>query len=292
MKIPYLVFPLAALLAAILTPAAAQERVSAPMNHTDVSRMAAMPGMNGGAGMSQGGSPPLDARDPNAYSDGRDFGSIPRPRLGDEQNFASLLVDRLESVHTSDGNSAAYDLQGWFGRDYDKLVLKAEGDVDGGKLQESRTELLWGHAFATYWDAQLGVRHDSGVGPDRNWLAFGVQGLAPYWFEVDATGYVGEDGRSALRLAAEYELLFTQRLILQPRLEANVYGKRDEESGLGDGLSDALAGLRLRYEIRRQFAPYIGVEWHRLYGNTADLARAEDEPTDETRWVAGIRAWF
>lgn len=240
----------------------------------------------------QGGSPPPDARDPHAYSGGYDFGPIPRPRLADEHSFGSLLIDRFESVQTSDNSSAAYDLQGWFGRDYDRAVLKAEGEVDDGKVQEARTELLWGHAVAAYWDTQLGLRHDSGVDPARNWLAFGVQGLAPYWFEVGATAYVGEEGRSALRLEAEYELLFTQRLILQPRFEASLYGKRDEARELGSGLSDATAGLRLRYEIRRQFGPYLGVEWHGLYGETADFARAADEPTDETRWVAGLRAWF
>ncbi len=240
----------------------------------------------------QGGSAPPGARDPHAYSGGYDFGPIPRPRLADEHNFGSLLVDRLESVH-SDGNSAAaFDLQGWFGRDYDRAVVKAEGEVDDGRLQEARAELLWGHAITAYWDTQVGLRHDAGVDPDRNWLAFGIQGLAPYWFELGATAYVGEEGRSALRLEAEYELLFTQRLILQPRFEANFYGKRDAARELGSGLAEAVFGLRLRYEIRREFAPYVGVEWHRLNGETADFARANNEPTDETRGVIGLRAWF
>ncbi len=247
----------------------------------------------------QGGSAPPDARDPHAYSGGYTLDSgkyaLPGPRqlrLADEHSFGSLLVDRLERVDTRDGNATAYDAQAWFGRDYDRLVVKAEGDYGKGKMQEARTELLWGHAIATFWDTQLGARYDSGVGPDRGWLAFGVQGLAPYWFEVDATAYVGDEGRTALRLSGEYELLLTQRLILQPRLEVNVYGKSDEVLGIGSGLSDGAAGLRLRYEFTRQFAPYVGVERAGKFGKTADLARAAGERTDETRWVAGVRFWF
>jgi copper resistance protein B len=187
----------------------------------------------------------------------------------------------------------AYDLQARLGRDYDRAVLKAEGDVAHGDLEETSTELLWSHAVAAYWDAQLGVRYDSGQDrPARSWLAFGVQGLAPYWFEIDATAYLGENGRSALRLEAEYELLFSQRLILQPRVEANFYGERDPELMLGSGLSDAVAGIRLRYEIRREFAPYIGIEYAAKFGDTADFAKAAGDETGQTRYVAGLRIWY
>ncbi len=231
-------------------------------------------------------------RDPHAYADGYDFGPIPRPRFADEQRFASLLMDRLEWIHAVHNTAAAYDLQAWYGRDYDRAVLKAEGDVDGGKLQEARTELLWGHAVASFWDTQLGVRYDGGVDPGRGWLVFGVQGLTPYWFEVDAAAYVGDAGHSALRLSADYELLLTQRLILQPRFEANFYGKDDAARALGSGLSDLAAGIRLRYEIRREFAPYVGIEWAGKYGGTADCARAAGDAAEETRLVAGVRFWF
>ena len=242
-------------------------------------------------GKMQGGSPPPGARSPD-YSEGYGFGDIPRPVFADEHNFASLLVNRLESVRTDDNTSATYDLQGWYGRDYDRVVLKAEGDIDSGRLEDASTELLWGHAVATFWDTQIGVRYDSGEDPDRTWLAFGVQGLAPYWFELDATAYIGEAGRTAITLEAEYELLLTQKLILQPRLEADWYGKRDAARGLGDGLSGLSAGLRLRYEIRREFAPYLGVEWARKFGETEDIARADGLDPDETRFVAGLRFWF
>jgi len=241
----------------------------------------------------QGGTAPPDARDPHAYSGGYARGTPElQLRMADEQMNYAFLADRLEAVRTRGEWSAAYEIEARIGRDYDRAVLKAEGEVEDGRLHEARTELLWTHAVHPYWDVQLGVRHDSGEGPNRSWAAFGVQGLAPYWFEVDATAYVGESGRTSLRLSAEYELLLTQRLILQPRLEANAYGKPDPERGLGSGLSDLTAGVRLRYEIRREFAPYVGVERAWKLGNTADLAEAAGEDRRVTRWVAGLRFWF
>lgn len=248
----------------------------------------------------QGGSAPPDARDPNAYSSGYTLESgpyaLPGPRLlrlSDEHVFGTVLVDRLEWAHSSDGDAGDYDATAWFGNSYNRLVIKAEGEVARSELVHARTELLWGHAIAPYWDTQLGVRNDSGDGlSSRNWLAFGVQGLAPYWFELDVTGYVGNDGRTALRLSSEYELLLTQQLILQPRAEANLYGKSDATNGIGSGLSDLSLGLRLRYEITRQFAPYIGVAWGSKFGQTADMAVAVGERTRDTTWVAGVRFWF
>lgn len=248
----------------------------------------------------QGGTAPPDARDPHAYSGGHRLG-VGQYALGphrqlhmaDEHLFGSVLVDRLEWARGSETSAAAYEAQAWFGGTYDRLVIKAEGEVERGKVHEARTELLWGHAIASYWDTQLGIRNDAGHGrPARNWLAFGVQGLAPYWFEVDATGYLGTEGRTALRLSAEYELLITQRLILQPRIEANFYGKNDREVGVGSGLSNGAVGVRLRYEFNRQFAPYIGVERYQTFGNTADMVRASGGRSGETRFVAGVRVWF
>ncbi|MFN2287407.1 MAG: copper resistance protein B [Chromatocurvus sp.] len=254
-----------------------------------------MSGMNGMSGMDmgsmQGGSPPPDARDPHAYSGGYEFGPD-RLRLADAHSMGSLLMDRFEAVRSDGNTSVTYDLQAWYGRTYDRVVLKAEGEIDDGGDKETSTELLWGHAVATFWDTQLGLRYDSGEGPDRTWLAFGMQGLAPYWFEIDATAYLGEQGRSALNLEVEYELLLTQKWILQPRVEADFHGKNDRERGIGSGLSVATAGVRLRYEIRREFAPYLGIEWAGKFGGTKDLARANGEDTHETRLVAGLHFWF
>jgi copper resistance protein B len=247
----------------------------------------------------QGGGVPVDARDPHGYSGGFTLDTGPyalagprQLRLADESAFGSVLFDKFEAVRSNGSNSAAYDLYARIGRDYDRLVIKAEGDVASGRLQEARTEALWSHAVASFWDAQLGLRHDSGTSPERSWIAFGIQGLAPYWFELDAAAYVGDGGRTALRLSAEYELLITQKLILQPQVEVNLYGKSDPARDIGKGLSDLTAGLRLRYEFNRQFAPYIGVAWADRFGETADLARAAGEPKHNTRYVAGVRFWF
>ncbi len=260
---------------------------------------AAAPAMDHGEMNMQGGRAPANARDPHAYSGGTTLESGPyalgpglRLRLGDEKAFSSVLFDTLEAVRSNGANSGAYDFVARFGRDYNKLVIKAEGEVAGGKLTEARTEALWSHAFATFWDAQIGLRQDSGTGPGRTWLAFGVQGLAPYWFEIDATAYIGQGGRTALRLGVEYELLVTQKLVVQPRIEANLYGKADPERDIGKGLSDLTSSIRVRYEFSRQFAPYVGVEWANRFGATADLARAAGEPTRQTRYVAGVRFWF
>ena len=246
----------------------------------------------------QGGSAPADARDPHAYSDGYTLTegpyAQPGPRqlkLADEHAFWSILGDRLE--YQEDSDSTVYDVQAWYGTTYDRFVIKAEGDIADGTLEESSTDLLWGHALNAYFDTQLGVRLDQyNEGEDRQWLAFGVQGLAPYWFELDVTAYVGDDGRTSLSAEAEYELLLTQKLILQPRAELNLYGKNDAENGLGSGLSDLAVGLRLRYEFSRQFAPYIGVEWTDTYGDTADYRRAAGQDTSGTQFVAGLRFWF
>jgi copper resistance protein B len=244
-------------------------------------------------GSMQGGSPPPDARDPHAYAEGVSFTrGDARPRLADEQNFRSLLIDNLE-VSRIDGETVLpYDVEAWFGRTYDRAVLKAEGDLENGDLADSRTELLWGHAIAAYWDTQVGIRYDSGEGPSRSWLAAGIEGLAPYWFDLEVTGYVGESNRTALRIDASYDMLIDQRLILQPRFEANFYGKDDFARGLASGLSDVSLALRLRYEIRRELAPYIGVERVSQHGGTEDLTRAAGGDSSDTRLTMGLRFWF
>ncbi|OBS10966.1 copper resistance protein B [Acidihalobacter prosperus] len=271
----------------------------AGMDHASMGHATA-PTMNHGATpASAGGGAPADARDPHAYADGYTLASgayaLPdgqRLHLADEKRFHAVRVDRLERVFASHGDATAYDAQAWIGRDFDRLVIKAEGHIANGRLQEATTQAFWSHAVSAFWNGQFGVRHDSGVDPSRTWLAFGFEGLAPYWFETEVTAYVGGEGRTALHAATEYDLRITQRLILQPRLEANLYGRRDAARSLGSGLSDVSAGLRLRHEFGRQFAPYVGVEWAGKFGETADFARAAGEPARETRWVAGLHFWF
>lgn len=240
----------------------------------------------------QGGSAPPDARDPYAYSDGYDFGPIPRSKMGDEDNFAGLLVDRLESVSTRNNTYMTYDWQAWYGQTYDRALARAEGEIENGTFKDARNELLWAHAITPYLDSQLGLRYDSGKGTDRGWLAFGVQGLLPYWLYIEANGYVNEQGRTAFRLETEYDLLLTQKLILQPRVEMNFYSQRDDSRNVSSGLSNIEAGLRLRYEIRREFAPYVGIEWASRFGSAADNIRASGNAAEELRLVGGVRLWF
>jgi len=210
----------------------------------------------------------------------------------DDPLLSKVMLDELE-VRDSDGdNPLVWDAQAWLGKDLEKLWIKAEGERAGGVTEEAELQALYSKAVATYWDVQLGVRHDFQPTPNRSWAVVGFQGLAPYFFEVDTALFVGESGRTALRLKAEYELLFTQRLIMTPEIEVNFYGQNDADTGVGSGLSDVELGLRLRYEIRREFAPYIGVNWLKKYGNSADFARSAGQSIDDTQFVVGLRVWF
>lgn len=251
--------------------------------------MGSMSDMN--MGPMQGGSAPPDARSPD-YSDGVGYGSMKGMDMADNAPLGMLLIDRLEAFHGPDANGQSWEAQGWYGNDSNKLWIRTEGERSRGKLQDGDLEAFWNHSIAAFWSTQLGVRQDFGEGPNRTWAAFGVQGLAPYWFGVEATGYVGPSGRAAARLRADYDLLFTQRLILQPEAEINLYGKNDAQRRIGSGLSDVQFGLRLRYEIRRQFAPYLGVNWVRRIGTTANYARQDGQSVLDRQIVAGVRMWF
>jgi copper resistance protein B len=212
--------------------------------------------------------------------------------MDDRARHGLVAFDRFEAADTDAGTALAWSARASYGGDADRLALRSEGERMQGRIEHADLELLWGHAIAPYWDTQVGVRHDVGHGPDRSWAAFGIQGLAPYWFEVNATAYVGEQGRTALRAELEYEALLTQRLVLQPRVELDAYGKDDRAAGIGAGLSDVAFGVRLRYEIRREFAPYLGVEWVRRFGRSADFARDDGADASDARVVAGVRWWF
>lgn len=270
------------------------------MEGMDHSKMQGMEGMDDskmqamdhGSMNMQGGSAPPDARDPD-YSDGVDGGAMSGMRgMHGHSILASVIIDRLEQFHGDDTNGQAIDAQAWYGSDLNKLWFKLDGERSDGRLGATRSEVLWNHAFAAYWGWQAGARHDFGEGPGRNWAAFGFQGLAPYWFDVQATAYIGEAGRTALRVETEYDVLLTQRLILQPDVEVNFYGKNDAARGIGSGLSDIDVGLRVRYEVTRKFAPYVGVVWSRKFGKTADYARADFSQVEDTQLVAGVRLWF
>jgi copper resistance protein B len=203
-----------------------------------------------------------------------------------------VLFDQLEWQAGEGADGLSLDSRGWVGRDRDRLWFRAEGDGENGRVGEAQTHVLYGRQFSRWWDVVAGVRQDFRPGPAQTWAAFGVQGLARYWFEVEATAYVGASGRTHARFEVEYELLLTNRLVLQPLVEAEIFGKSDPERGVGAGLSTTDAGFRLRYEFKREVAPYVGITWKNKWGKTADFAKAAGEQTGGARFVTGLRLWF
>lgn len=205
-----------------------------------------------------------------------------------------FMVERLEARIPAEGGDAAFlwDVQGWYGGDIDKLFFKSEGEGEfGGSVEEAEVQLLWSRAIAPFWDLQVGARID--VEPEtRSHLALGVQGLAPYMFHVDAAAFLSDRGDLTARVEAEYDQKITQRLILQPRIEVEFAAQDIPERELGAGLTKIEPGLRLRYEIARELAPYLGIEYEAKLGETADIARAVGDDPDGFKFVLGLRAWF
>ncbi|POR63472.1 copper resistance protein CopB [Pseudomonas syringae pv. syringae] len=203
-----------------------------------------------------------------------------------------FLADKLEWQDANDGSALAWDLSGWIGGDIDRLLLRSEGERTNGKTEEAEIQALWGHSISPWWDVVAGARQDFKPGAPQTWAAFGLQGQAISDLDIEATAFIGEAGQTAARLEADYDLQLTNNLVLQPTAELNFYGKNDPQRGNGSGLSTSEFGLRLRYEITPQFAPYVGVSWDRSYGKTADYAREDDEDTQDARLVVGVRMWF
>ena len=292
-----LAFPVLAVVAAGATlPAAAQHDVHAHHAQRDASAAReddahARNGDHAPAPPSQSQPPfpaPTAAERASAFPPGLDNMDM-REHMDDNPLVAVFRGDRLE--HGDD--TLGWDLRAGIGRNFDKLWLRSEGERRDGGLEHASTELYWSHATGPWWDRTIGLRHDSNpAGRDRDWAAIGVQGMAPYKFEVEATGYIGTSGRMVARLEGEYELLLTNRWILQPKLEANLYSRDDEANHVGKGLSDASFGLRLRYEFSRRLAPYVGHVWTRRFGGTADFVEAAGGEAGEHAWVAGVRFWF
>lgn len=203
-----------------------------------------------------------------------------------------LLINRLEGWDGKHGHGQAWEASGWVGSSINRLWLRSEGERSGGRTDTADLEVLYGRSVSPWWDLLVGVKQDFRPADSRTWAALGVQGLAPYKFETSATAYVGEGGQLMATAEVEYELLLTNRLILQPLVEATVAAKDEPERGIGSGLNKVEAGLRLRYEFSRRFAPYVGISHERLFGDTADYHRAAGEDLRDTRWVAGVRVWF
>ncbi len=203
-----------------------------------------------------------------------------------------VIIDRLEARTANGEEKYLWDAQGWYGGDLDKLWLKSEGEGSfSGAMESAEVQALWSHAIGPFFDVQAGARYD--LEPTgRGYAVLGVQGLAPYMFEVDAALFLSDRGDLTARIEAEYDQKITQRLILQPRAEIELSAQDVPEQGIGAGLSKAEVGLRLRYEIAREFAPYLGVEYEAKTGKTADFARMDGEDPDGVVFLMGIKLWF
>lgn len=214
----------------------------------------------------------------------REHGALPAYRI---------FFDRIETRFTDGPDGYLVDGQAWFGGDIDKLWLKTEveGEWKHG-LEEAEVQALWSHAIDPWFDLQAGVRYDARSGPDRGHLVLGVQGLAPYWWEVEGAVFLSDEGEVTARGEAEYDLRITQKLILQPRIEFDLSAQDIPELGIGAGLSEASAGMRLRYEVTKLFAPYVGLEYHRAFGDTRRFRRLAGEDSGGLALLVGLRTWF
>jgi len=203
-----------------------------------------------------------------------------------------VIIDRLEARSANGEENYLWDAQGWYGGDLDRLWLKTEGEGSfSGPLESAELQALWSHAIGPFFDLQAGARYD--LEPTgRGYAVLGVQGLAPYMFEADAALFLSDRGDLTARIEAEYDQKISQRLILQPRAELELSAQDVPDQGIGAGLSKAEVGLRLRYEVTREFAPYVGVEYEAKTGQTAYFARAEGEDPDGLVFLVGIKAWF
>jgi copper resistance protein B len=212
--------------------------------------------------------------------------------MDDNAVYWKVLLDELEWQGGNGDDALRWDVDAWAGTDGLRALLRAEGSRVGGDTEENRLELLGWRPLSAWWNGVAGIRHDSAEGPARTYGALGVEGTLPGQLHLEATAYAGERGQTGLAARLAFELLLTNRLILTPRLEAEAWGRDDEATGIGKGFSELKAGLRLRYELRRELAPYAGIEWEGLFGDTADLARADGGDVRDTRLVAGLRIWF
>lgn len=268
-------------------------------------------GRHAGHAHPQHATPRAAAQDPHAGHRGRatPAGHAPVPAPTEADRIAAfpvlhhahhhapavhslVRIDRLEAWDGDEGRGQAWDATAWIGGDVHRLWLRSAGEREAGHTRAADLEVLYGQAVSAWWDVLAGVRHDTVPGAARTRLALGVQGLAPYKFEVEATAYVDGGGHVSVEAEAGYTLLLTRRLILGPELHVKAHGHDDARRGTGSGLASAEAGLRLRYEITPRFAPYIGLVHERSFGDTADLRRGRGEAVRQTRWVLGLRTWF
>ena len=204
----------------------------------------------------------------------------------------SKLRANIAEYRAGSGGGYRWDVEGWWGGDLHRLVVKTEGEGSGDGVDQAEVQLLYSRAVGRYTDLQVGVRHDLEPGPSKTYAVLGFETLLPYWIEAEGALFLSQDGDLRGRFEGSWDLRLTQRLVLQPQAELGLSAQEIPEIGIGSGATHVELGLRLRYEIRREFAPYVGVSWERSLGGTANLARAAGEDVEETRFVVGLRAWF
>jgi len=277
----------------------------APATDAASGDMQGMPGMEGMDHSAHGGDtdeevgsePPPPAPDDHAAD--AIFGAAAmapsRDQLREEHGGSlnwKVMIDEAEWRVRDGEDDYAWNGEAWFGGDYNRFVVKSEGEGSSGDLDDAEVQFLYSRAISPYFDLQAGLRQDLQDGPKRTYATFGFEGLAPYWFETEGAVFLSNKGEALARLEGSYDLRFTQRLFLQPRAEMNFSAQDIPELELGSGLTDLELGLRLRYELKREFAPYVGVTYGRKFGGTADYAKALGQDDSETSFIVGVRAWF
>lgn len=251
----------------------------------------------GGTALPAGNAPAPAAPEAN-YADrvwGREAMAPARATLRSEHggmSFSQLMLNLAEVQFRGGRDGYRWDGEFWYGGDNNRLTIKSEGEGTFREDAEGEVQALYSRAIGPYFNLQAGIRQDLRRGPDRTYATVGLEGLAPYWFDVEGALFLSDKGDVLGRLQAYYDQRVTQRLVLQPRVELNLSAQHVPSSGVGSGVTDAEVGLRLRYEIKREFAPYVGASWERRFGDTARYSRAAGEGTGGFSLVAGIRAWF
>ena len=204
----------------------------------------------------------------------------------DDPLLTYVKADKFEWRDSDEGNLLVWEFDAWIGRDLNKLWIKLSGESLDGDTESNEIELLYSKAISAFWDLQIGLRHELEPTPEQDWIGLGFMGVAPYMFEVDTNLFINEDSLVNLRLDAEYEYMFTQKVVLIPNVEFSLYSDDDIPRGIKSGLSLAELGLRLHYEFKREFSPYIGINYEKKFGNS------DIEESSETQFIAGISFWF
>lgn len=234
-------------------------------------------------------TPPVHAEESSAHAAHGAHADMAAEHGGGIFHMFRLEVD---AGRNTDGISIQnWDMDGWIGTDENKLWLKSEGERANNELESAEFWALYSRNVSMFWDAQVGVRYDSQP-ESTTYLTFGVNGLAPYWFETEAHFFISQHGDVTARLRLENDVFLTQRLVAQPYAEINFSAQDVEEYDLGTGVTDGEIGLQMRYEITRQFAPYVDVYWDQKVGETSSIAKSHGEENDQLVGVIGLRLMF